>query len=391
MQTFLAIAFVLLLTLFLIWKRHKVQLQKLIFPLFYVVMYRTKFGLRAMNWIGTRMGMIVRPLSTLGIGIGFAGMGLIIFELGRTIYTLFTSPVAPAGVGIVQPFVPNVPGTVFVPFLYFLASIAIIAILHEAAHGVVARAYNIKIHSSGFAFMSILVPVIPAAFVEPDEKTMKKRPLKQQLAVFAAGAVTNIVLAFVVLGFFALVLEPVVLAVADFEGIRVAGFANVSAARDAGISEGELITHVDGVELHDLSNYSAFLAPHHPGETIVITTNVSEYPVVLGTHPENATKAYLGITPKPEIGPSPEFSAKYGVWTAEFILWLIGLFFWLYLLSMGIGLFNLLPLGPVDGGRMLYALLTTYMPKERAERIFGWTSTLMLGMIIVTIGGAIFL
>ena len=96
MQTFLAIAFVLLLTLFLIWKRHKVQLQKLIFPLFYVVMYRTKFGLRAMNWIGTRLGMIVRPLSTLGIGIGFAGMGLIIFELGRTIYMLFTSPVAPA-------------------------------------------------------------------------------------------------------------------------------------------------------------------------------------------------------------------------------------------------------------------------------------------------------
>ena len=56
-------------------------------------------------------------------------------------------------------FVPDVPGTIFVPFLYFIISIIVIAVMHEGAHGVIARVYNMKIKSSGFALIFMLVPL----------------------------------------------------------------------------------------------------------------------------------------------------------------------------------------------------------------------------------------
>jgi len=392
MQSILAILFVIALTIFLYVRRNKIHVEKILFPIFYFVMYRTKLGLKWMNWIARKFGRVLKPLSTFAIGVGFLGMALIVVELFRTLYKVFTDPSAPAGVGIIQPFVPDVPGTIFVPFLYFIISIIVIAVMHEGAHGVIARLYNIKIKSSGFAFLSILVPIIPAAFVEPDEEVMRKRPLKQQLAVFAAGPVTNIVTAFLVLGFFAVVMQPLVLAAADFEGIQVVGFPEgVSPAQESGIVKGDIITAINGNELEDLSNFTTFLSPYSPGETVVVSTNTSQYTVTLAQHPDNATKAFLGITPKPKVGPSPEFVAKYGKLTTTFVLWFIGLLFWMYLLSLGIGLFNLLPLGPIDGGRMLHGVLSKYLPKAKADRIFGYVSAVMLGLILFTIGGVIFL
>jgi len=392
MQSILAIIFVILVCVFLFVKRKKVVVEKILFPVFYIIMYRTKLGLKGMDWIASKIGWILRPLSTGGIVIGFLGMALICFELVRTLIKLFTMPSAPAGIGIVQPFVPDVPGTIFVPFLYFIISIITIAVIHEGSHGVIARAYNIKVKSSGFAFLSVILPLIPAAFVEPDEKVMNKRPLKQQLAVFAAGPVANILTAVIVIGLFALVMQPVVLAVADFEGITVTGFVDgKSAAKEAGMQVGDLIVAIDGKQLDDLSNFSQFLAPHSVGDTVTVATTNASYQVTLGVHPENSTKPFMGITPKPKIGPSKEFEAKYGTPLTMFILWFIGLLFWIYLLSLGIGLFNLLPLGPVDGGRMFYGVLSKYLPKNIANKIFSYTSMTVLGIILMTIGGAIFL
>lgn len=393
MQSLLALIFVIGVCIFLYIKRKKIVFERILFPVFYFVMYRTKLGLKAMDWIAKRFGFLLRPFSYVAIGVGFLGMVVICVELVRTLLKTLLSAAAPAGVGIVQPFVPNVPGTVFVPFLYFIICIVLIAVIHEGSHGVMARAFGIKVKSSGFAFLSVFLPLIPAAFVEPDEKVMRKRPLRQQLAVFAAGPVSNIITAGLVLLCFALVLEPVVLSVADFEGIQVTGFPEgiESPAQAAGILPGDVIVAVDGKELEDLSNFSNFLAPHSPGETVEVkTTNATHY-IVLASHPQNESKAFMGITPKPQVGPSQDFIDKYGVVASTFVLWFIGLLFWLYLLSMGIGLFNLLPLGPVDGGRMFYGALSHFCTEKTATKIFGYTSTIVLGLILATIGTVIFL
>src|SRR3989338_644264 len=80
-------------------------------------------------------------------------------------------------------------------FLHWIISLFIIAIIHEFSHGVIARVYNIKIKSSGFAFLG----PIPAAFVEPDEKKMEKSSAKAQLSILAAGSFSNILLALLVI------------------------------------------------------------------------------------------------------------------------------------------------------------------------------------------------
>ncbi|MCK5107725.1 MAG: site-2 protease family protein, partial [Nanoarchaeota archaeon] len=66
--------------------------------------------------------------------------------------------------------------------------------------------------------------------------------------------------------------------------------------------------------------------------------------------------------------------------------WIIGLLYWLYLLNIGIGLFNLVPLGPVDGGLMMKEVLLKWFKKKTALTIFKWITTfffLMLAAIII--------
>ena len=64
-------------------------------------------------------------------------------------------------------------------------------------------------------------------------------------------------------------------------------------------------------------------------------------------------------------------------------VWFVGLFYWLFLLNLGIGLFNLVPLGPLDGGRMMNIVLQKYFKKERAAQIFKYVSLIFLAIIVI--------
>src|SRR3989344_3752472 len=131
---------------------------------------RTKLGLKAMDSWAKKFPRIIRFLGYTGIVFGFAGMlgSLALFAVG-TYNLLFV----PGSLPVVRPVIPGVdiPGLPFkLSFFHFLLSIFIIAIVHEFAHGVLARAHGIGVKSSGFAFLG----PIPAAFVEPDEDSLSK-------------------------------------------------------------------------------------------------------------------------------------------------------------------------------------------------------------------------
>ena len=51
------------------------------------------------------------------------------------------------------------------------------------------------------------------------------------------------------------------------------------------------------------------------------------------------------------------YTDTYGKFVAEIPLWLMMLVNWAIIINIGVGLFNLLPLGPVDGGKMFYTLM----------------------------------
>jgi len=389
-QLISAFVFFVLMGIFLVIKRKNIHIQKIFFPLLYFSMYRTSFGLKAMDSFAKRFRKLLHFLSYVSIGIGFLGMIVIVVSLVHNLWKIITVPEAAAGVALVLPF--KVKGGFYVPFFYWIISIFIIALVHEFSHGIYARYHGMKIKSSGFAFLHILIPVLPAAFVEPDEKQLRKASRKKQLDVFSAGPFSNILLAFVVLGIFLLLIGPVSSSIADKTGVGITGFIEEGdgyyPAEKAGMQAGEVITRVDDWEILSIEDFIDKMNGSKPGDTINIVTEENSYEIELAPHPENESRAMLGVLVNQDIGINESFFG--GKYIGLFILWFMGLLYWLWVLNLGIGLFNLAPLGPIDGGRMLLVTLEKYMPKKRAYTIWKNVSFVFLLLIVVNILAAFF-
>jgi len=327
----------------------------------------------------------LKYIGYLAIFIGFFGMLVIAYALIQNFYNLLTKPQAVSGVGLVLPF--EVKGAFYVPFFYWIISIFIIAIIHEFSHGIIARKYGMKIKSSGMAFLGILLPIVPAAFVEPDEKELKKRPAREQLSVFAAGPFSNIALALIIVGIIALISTPLSNSMIEPNGIIITGVSdgNDYPAAKAGLKENEIITKMDNIETPYLTNFSNILKTKNPGDTIILETNSSAYNITLAESPTNSSKAYLGVFVQQSTKIKESFTEKYGKFAPNMIVWLMGLFYWLYVLNLGIGLFNLAPMGPLDGGRMLLVTLQQYMEEKKAIRYWKNIGFFFLALVLINI------
>ncbi len=388
-QTISAIIFIIFLSLFILIKRKNIVTHKILFPLLYFSMYRTKIGLKFMDTMAKRFSKPLKYIAYFGVIIGFIGMVLIGVLLVFSSYKLFVEPEAPPGVGIVQPFKEGIPGTVFVPFFYFIISIFILAVVHEFSHGIIAKKYGLKIKSSGFAVLGILVPILPAAFVEPDEKELRKKPVKEQLSIFAAGPFANIFLAFIVLLISGFVMAPAINSMIEFNGVLVNDFIKIDdkiyPAEKAGMQKGEIIKEIDNIKVDYLLNFSNILEGKSAGTTVDIKTDKSRYDITLAENPEDKTKGYLGVYVKQNKKVKESTTARFGKFLPGILFWLIGLFYWLYVLNLGIGLFNLVPIGPIDGGRMLRLSLLKFFKKEKAEKIGRFIGVFFLFLVLVNI------
>lgn len=332
-----------------------------------------------------KFSRVLKHLGYFAVFIGFFGMILITYALIKNAYNLLTKPTAVPGAALVLPF--EIKGAFYVPFFYWIVSIFIIALVHEFSHGILAKKYNMRIKSSGFAFLGILLPVIPAAFVEPDEDELKKRPIKQQLSVFAAGPFSNILLAFIIVGITALIAAPISNNIIEPDGILVTSLIEEKEypAQKAGITENEVIKSIDNIEIKYLTNFSDILRNKKPGDIVIIETNKSVYNVTLAGNPENKSRAYLGVYVQQNTKIKENFIKKYGKFTPAIIIWLMGLLYWLYILNLGIGLFNLAPMGPLDGGRMLLVALQQFFEKEKAIRYWKNIGIFFLALVLINI------
>lgn len=380
-----AIVFLILLSIYVFLNRKKLTTHGF-FPLLYFSMYKTKFGIKFMDSFSRKFRKSMVFIGYIGIGIGFIGMAILSFSLVQNIYNLFTKPEAAPGVGLVLPF--EVKGAVFVPFFYWIITIFIIALVHEFAHGIIARAHNIQVKSSGFAFLAALVPIIPAAFVEPDEKVLRKRPHKQQLSVFAAGPLANIILAFVVIGLSYFIVSPLVDNMMENEGVKITGFIEGDfPAQKAGISQNEIVTEIDDKKIVTLDDFSSILQNRTPGSEIRLKTNSSVYSIVLAKNPEDEKKGYLGVYVQQKSEIKASFKEKFGNFVPSAIIWIAGLFYWLIILNLGIGLFNLVPIGPLDGGRMMQLVCHKFFDTEKGNKVWYNVS---LGFLLLVIANIVF-
>ena len=372
-QWVLILAFYLIIALIVYLNRKKFQVEN-----GFIFLYRTEFGIRFINKIADKYKEFVKIVGYSAIGIGFAGMIAICVLLLRGIYELIFVPSAPATLSLVIPGV-QIPGSpIFIPFWYGIIALFIVVVIHEFGHGIVARANGVKIKNTGIVFFGPLI----GAFVEPDEKHVVKKDSVVQQSIFAAGPFFNAMLAILVLLLLTFVLNPLVSLMVTPNGVM---FNNVQAgypAATANVTAGAIYTKLNGVDVKDADTLVSDLSCVKPNETITIGNENKTLTIITASNPNDNTKGYLGVS-----GINTNYELKSHVWWYSGIYYvlyfLINLLEWVFTLSIGIGLANLLPLGPVDGGRMLNKAAIDVKGKSKGIKLWITISIITLVVMLV--------
>jgi len=355
-----------------------VNKKKFDFQAKFIALYRTKVGIKLMHKFSDWLGGFIRGFGYVGIFIGYAGMVLILYFILEGFYKLIFVPEAPATLAPVIPGVP-IPGSpIFVPFWYGITALFVVVAVHEFCHGIVSAAHNIKVKNSGIVFFGPLI----GAFVEPDEEELKKRSWWAQESLFAAGPVSNGILSVVVMLLLLFVLFPAISNVVTPTGFFFEDVTEGYPALDAGVQAKTLYTMVNNVFVNNATYLDGLLNNIKPGDPVVLGNENLTHTVITTEHPDKPEKAFLGI-----IGLQSKYAVKDSSqqWKLDVLTVISKFLQWIFILSLGIGLANLLPLGPVDGGRMLHLSLKNWLGEKRAMVVFSKITALLLALIIVLV------
>ncbi|MEK6835243.1 MAG: site-2 protease family protein [Nanoarchaeota archaeon] len=363
-----AILFYGLLFLFYLKHKNKFEVQDKMFAL-----YKTKLGIKLMDKYAKIAPRFLVFLGYFGIVVGFLGMIFIFYILVKGTYGLIFIKNAQPVLAPVLPGLQIVPGLPVLSFWHWIIAIFIVAVIHEFSHGVFARLYNLKIKSSGFAFLG---PIL-AAFVEPDEKAMNKKPKKQQLSILAAGPFSNILLAIVILLILNLVFLPLQTNFFKADGINLVNVEKGGPAELAGLKSGLIIKEVSNIKITDQKQLVSIIQNSN-GDEIKLITDKGEF--IIKPQKKQDTY-YVGIS----IINNVVVKESIPGFILPLTKWFNMLFFWLWIISFGIGLFNLLPLGPIDGGRMFYVAMQNFFDDKKAMKLFKIVSIFCLALIVVNL------
>lgn len=363
----LVILFYLALILFIFIKRKSFE-----FHFRIIALYKTDWGIRLMDRLASRFRKIIKFLGFLGIITGFAGMLFIVFVLFQSLYVFFTQPGAPPAITPILPGVriPGVPEQLFIPLIQGIIAIFIVAVVHEFSHGVVARAYNITVKKTGLA---IIGPFF-AAFVEPDEKQMKRGI--SSYSVIAAGAASNIALFLLLALVLSFAVAPALNSVYKPEGISFSSVTAGSPAEQAGLQTDVVYTMVNNQSVLSLSDFAGVFGSVKPGEQVAISNSDVAVYVTAGSHPANESRPYLGVSIYNRLAGDETFSFRV-------LSWFLRLFSLVAFLSLGIGLANLLPIGMLDGGKLLQLVLHKVSGEQKGNCRLIKISLLFLFIILL--------
>ena len=335
---------------------------------FPIIMWKTQRLRGFLTKISNLSPRFWRWFMNVGIIVAYGAMIFITWTLLSTLPSVFDTP----AVSIVIPGVEMPGSSIYVPFVYGIIALATVLIVHEFSHGIQSIGEKIPIKSIGL----LLFAVIPGAFVEPDEEKLKSAKKTSRLRVYAAGSIANISLAIIALLLFSLISAGIPNYFAE-DGIEIDRIVSDSPS-DGILKEGMVLQAIDGVKINDSQSYVDTVGSFKPGDNISVQTDQGTYSVVLGKNPNNESVGFFGIQANKHfklvddsLGPLP--------WV---LFELLDLFQWIFMLNLGIGLFNLLPIKPLDGGYMLQILLSYKMSEEKYIPIVNALSV-VLAMVIV--------
>ena len=288
------------------------------------------------------------------------------------------------------PFVPAIPGISisFDTLPYFFIAIGIAAALHELAHGVAARAENIDLKSTGLLFFLFFF----GAFVEPEEKSLKKSNPRSRLRVYAAGAFTNIVLVFLLLIlltplFFNFVMTPFFSTTTGGALIiEVCPAPITDCAANGTLHVNNVITQAQyqngtTVQINSDVAFSIFASQTKSNETIYLSILDQSNPVkiITGPYPSDSSRGLIGVVVASYYAP------VYSFLPLELPYWYLRTLAITMDLSLVLALVNLLPVPPLDGDKIVTEIIQ-FFSKENSKK---WIKRVRIITLVVILGNLV--
>ncbi|MDD3984676.1 MAG: site-2 protease family protein [Methanobacterium sp.] len=404
-----AIGFIIIWTLAILFKdRLKIDIEG---PL---LMRRTQRLRDSIDYIANLSPKCWIWIMNLGLPVAFFFMAVMLILIINSLPTTFSNP----SMALVLPGI-DIPGSpIVIPLGYGIIALMTVMIVHEFGHGIIARVEGVKIKSIGV----LLLAVLPGAFVEPDEEDIKKSPPISKLRIYAAGSIFNLILAlksYIILVFIGVLIigsvfigipglnipgttittQPIGFAVNGpvfptfhEEGVEITRITPKSPA-DGILTPGTVVQSINGVNVTSFTGFTTVLNHTHIGENVTFQTTQGNYSIIVGPSPKNSSRGYIGIEYHQHLAVNSDVKKAVGEELPWFIYSLQNLFFWILLLNLAIGTFNLLPMKPLDGGLLLEELLSYKLSKDKVKKIINplsYALILIIGtMIIYSIGRGI--
>ncbi len=330
----------------------------------------TKKGANFIKQFGQKHSKFFKLFGNISIVIGLVCGVIMVYLLILNLIIYFSYPeIAGPAVKIMLPFEVDSPYVLSIPWHIFLISVVLLLIFHELAHAFVAVSQKIKVNELGLAFIG---PFPAGAFTAPDEEQVAKTTILNRMRIFAAGSGANIlivgVLTFVLLFFFTTThnIEPQGILISNYTYCENNTICNPS-LENLNLSQNIVIQGLRANnQIYNISDFASLretASKFEPGQSATMLTSNGEHEFsFIKNSQTNATN--IGITfsllsDKNTLAMNVVnyFNShlnlpllKYGYYAPTFENNLFFLLCWLFVINLFVGLFNLLPLKPLDGG-----------------------------------------
>jgi membrane-associated protease RseP (regulator of RpoE activity) len=227
-----------------------------------ILMIRTRRGMRLLEFI-SKPKRFWRGFGEVSIWLCFVVMFMVVLLLILSAISVAVNPPddpLPASDLLLIPGV-----TSFVPFWWPALALILAIVIHEYSHGIQARAHGMRLRSFGVLQLG---PLPIGAFAEPEESEMERAPRRDRLRLFAAGPSINIFATYVVLILLSSVASGMV---AENDGVHARGIVVGGGAEEAGLLPFETITHIDGNQIGEYSDFSREMGEIVAGDEAVLT------------------------------------------------------------------------------------------------------------------------
>lgn len=355
-----------------------------------VLTWRTKYGLGVLDRIAKSSKRFWRIFGRIGAGTSIVLMGVMFFLIVSSAFILSTQG-APPGIEGRPGVMPVVPG-ITTPLVAGIIALIIVLLTHEPAHGIIARSVDIDIKSTGLA----LFLVIPGAFVEEDEEEFENASPFDRIQMAGAGPFANILLGLACLLLILGLISPL-------PGLFVSDTLENYPAEKAGLPPGSRLIRIDNVVIDSYSDFDGYLDNKDPGQRVTLFTSENKYDIVLENKEYKVGVSVVPITSVSKyalLRPSGIYSVAFSEIFSSFyqgiplisaytyegsVPWsVLNVLKWIFTLNLLVGLFNLLPLKPLDGGHIVEGLAEKITSKPRANDIANWVSGITLVVILIT-------